>query len=69
MFVGPTLKFVRQQKNKQQVFYACSAYRDRKDCIFYLLVEEKITEGKKLAWALEKKRVLPNVNNQECVER
>lgn len=51
---GPTLKFTRLVCDKRVTFYACSAYRDRKDCPFYLLEDEKFTETKTLRWEAAK---------------
>ncbi|CAI9717332.1 rRNA N6-adenosine-methyltransferase ZCCHC4-like isoform X1 [Octopus vulgaris] len=45
---GPTLLFVRYISGgkSSKRFYACSACRDRKDCNFYQLEDEKISEAK-----------------------
>ncbi|XP_033634478.1 rRNA N6-adenosine-methyltransferase ZCCHC4-like isoform X1 [Asterias rubens] len=47
---GPTLLFERfNGKHKKQRYYACSACRDRKDCSFYQLADEKVSEAKKMS--------------------
>lgn len=37
---GPALLFERRSGNECQQFYACSAYRDSKDCPLYIPVDE-----------------------------
>lgn len=37
---GPALLFQRRVDNKRQQFYACSAYRDQKECQLHILVDE-----------------------------
>lgn len=39
---GPTLLFERRSDTKCQRFYACSAFRDRKECSIYVNVDEHI---------------------------
>lgn len=41
---GPALLFERQTGSKHQQFYACSAYRDQKECPLYILVDNNKTE-------------------------
>lgn len=36
---GPALLFERRSGDKCQQFYACSAYRDKKDCQLYIPVD------------------------------
>lgn len=53
---GPTLLFERQMGGGPvKQFYACSAYRNRKDCSFYHDKEEKITQAKLFRWSQQAK--------------
>ncbi|XP_054282113.1 rRNA N6-adenosine-methyltransferase ZCCHC4-like [Macrosteles quadrilineatus] len=65
---GPTLKFVKIDKDQKQEFYACSTYRDRKDCSFYLRVGDKLTDKIKQVWDQERNK-LPVVNHELLEER
>ncbi|CAH0390164.1 unnamed protein product [Bemisia tabaci] len=56
---GPTLLFSRGVEARR--FYACSAYRDRKYCDFFLWEDDKITEGKKLAWSIARDKLRPKL--------
>ncbi|XP_073973994.1 rRNA N(6)-adenosine-methyltransferase ZCCHC4-like [Rhodnius prolixus] len=60
---GPTLLFSRQVKGKEQKFYACSAYRDRKDCPFFLRADEKLIKSSNLK--KKHSRVLCNINHKQ----
>lgn len=46
---GPTLLFVRYNSEDNRQFYACSAFRDRKECNFFQWKDEKMSESKKAA--------------------
>lgn len=47
LFLGPTLLFSRYNKDgNNQPFYACSAFRDRKECNFFQYKDEKLSEAK-----------------------
>lgn len=37
---GPALLFERRTDSKHQQFYACSAYRDQKECPLYVSVDD-----------------------------
>nr|BAN21448.1 conserved hypothetical protein [Riptortus pedestris] len=60
---GPTLKFSRLVKGDVKVFFACSAYRDRKDCPFFLWEGEKITSSKELALQEWKQKFIPAIDH------
>nr|XP_047128623.1 rRNA N6-adenosine-methyltransferase ZCCHC4-like [Hydra vulgaris] len=56
---GPTLLFERFFKDKpSQKYYACSACRDRKECPFFQLYGEKLTNAKKFMQEETKKKLL-----------
>ncbi|XP_014241340.1 zinc finger CCHC domain-containing protein 4 [Cimex lectularius] len=59
---GPTLLFTRIVKGRPQRFFACSACRDRKDCPFFLLEGEKVTESKLLSWKVLRDELNPDVS-------
>lgn len=42
---GPALLFERRTGSKHQQFYACSAYRDQKECPLYVLVDSSKNKG------------------------
>jgi len=55
---GPTVLFEKFIKNKpSQKYYACSACRERKDCNFFQLKDEKITKGKEILQKEIKKKL------------
>ncbi|XP_075233697.1 rRNA N(6)-adenosine-methyltransferase ZCCHC4 isoform X2 [Lycorma delicatula] len=57
---GPTLLYERIRANGTvQMFFACSAYRSRKDCSFFLLHGSTYTEKKKTIWDKKKAILLP----------
>lgn len=48
---GPTILFERFHNNgSSSKYYACSACRDRRDCSFYHLADQKFTEAKEEVW-------------------
>jgi len=61
-FHGPTLLFERKTQNSIKKFYACSAYRDRKDCSFYHDFDVKITQKLLSKWSFKVKETC-NVRN------
>jgi len=55
---GPTVLFERFFKDKpSRKFFACSACRDRKQCVFFQWQDEKLTEGKMLIQKEIKKKL------------
>ncbi|XP_046660046.1 rRNA N6-adenosine-methyltransferase ZCCHC4-like isoform X3 [Homalodisca vitripennis] len=66
---GPTLKFLRVQDSFKQEFYACSAYRDRKHCPFYHVCGEVFSENLQQIWAMERQRMLPNIDHAKLEVR
>lgn len=62
---GPTLLFTRHNKNgSKSKFYACSAYRDRKFCKFFISEDDlkKQTERKKEVWKREASEYALGIN-------
>ncbi|XP_068214723.1 rRNA N6-adenosine-methyltransferase ZCCHC4 [Palaemon carinicauda] len=48
---GPTILFERFNSNgSSSRYYACSACRDRRDCSFYHLADQKFTQAKEEVW-------------------
>lgn len=71
---GPTLLFERfvgkeADTPEKQEYYACSACRDRKDCDFFQLVGEKVSEARKLARAEDIRSKRPWTNHGEVYQR
>ena len=54
---------------EKQEYYACSACRDRKDCDFFQLVGEKVSEARKLARAEDIRSKRPWTNHGEVYQR
>jgi len=57
---GPTVLFEKVTKGVAKQFYSCSAYRDRKFCDFYHVKNEKVTNGKTVKWAVQRKDLIRN---------
>ncbi|XP_012280842.1 zinc finger CCHC domain-containing protein 4 [Orussus abietinus] len=62
---GPTLLFERTCMNDTEKFYACSAYRNRKQCPFYFKYDSKPTKQHLRTWEKIKKKVLPCYYHQK----
>lgn len=64
---GPTILFSREVKCVLRNFFACSAYRDRKHCNFFLWEDEKdkLTISKKKIWEQENINYLKNINHRK----
>ena len=57
---GPTVLFEKVTKGVAKQFFACSAYRDRKFCDFFHVKNEKVTSGKTVKWAVQRKDLIRN---------
>jgi hypothetical protein len=57
------LLFKRFVSGAERSFFACSACRDRKDCSFFLWADKEVTPNKKMAWDLEKDRLIPKIDH------
>lgn len=66
---GPTLKFSRVVKRKAKNFFACSAYRDRKECPFFLLEGDRMTESKKVSLEEWKQKTFPTIDHEIIIKR
>jgi len=47
---GPSILFEDTVKGKKRKYWACSAYRDKKSCDFYVSKKQKITQGTRFKW-------------------
>ena len=47
---GPTVLFRRESNDATKCFYACSAFRDRKGCPFFVWKNTKVSQAKKHEW-------------------
>ena len=65
---GPSILFERtlSQKKIKTQFYACSAFRDRKQCPFYLLSNSKIVKSCQKVSKLASKRPLKLILNPKA---
>ncbi|XP_021377170.1 zinc finger CCHC domain-containing protein 4-like isoform X2 [Mizuhopecten yessoensis] len=54
---GPALLFVKYDRGSSSKFFACSAFRDRKECNFFQWESEKPSE--------EKKKIRQEINSQQ----
>lgn len=57
---GPSILFEDSVKGKKRKYWACSAYRDKKSCDFYVSKKQKITKGTRFKWEENEKMFLKN---------
>jgi len=62
---GPTVLFEKVTKGVTKQFYACSAYRDRKFCDFFHVKNDKVTNGKSVKWAVQRKDLIRNKDHSK----
>ncbi|XP_041360423.1 rRNA N6-adenosine-methyltransferase ZCCHC4-like [Gigantopelta aegis] len=68
---GPALLFVRydQSQNSGRKFFACSAFRDRKQCRFFQWADEKMSDKLQKVIEMEKQHTERKFSKQDLWER
>lgn len=67
---GPTVLFERFQGNgTSRRYYACSACRDRRDCSYYHLAEQKVSQAKEEVWQSFIKEAAPKWPHKDVYNR
>ncbi|KAJ8304059.1 hypothetical protein KUTeg_017642, partial [Tegillarca granosa] len=71
LITGPALLFVKYggDEDSQKRFYACSAFRDRKECNFFQWEDEKMTDIKRKNREEVNKSMQPKFTHHEFRER
>ena len=70
LLIGPTLLFERYyEDHPPRKYFACSVYRDRKQCSFFVWADTKITPERNKRWLQLFLDSQPKFSRQELMER